>query len=419
MARIPDLFVKLVHVTMFQFAWVAPVLAQTPAQQLQEALSLAGPGQIVKLAPGDYGGLVLHGLEFPPGRPLTVLSADPARPARFRSLTLREVRGIVLENLVFDYAFQAGDESYKRPFIVERSRDVTLSGNRFEGDLARDVGPASDGFPTGFGLGIRWSQDVIIENNVIRGFLRGLLASESSDLIVRGNDLFSLRSDGMNFAEVADVLIEANHIHDFHGSAASGDHRDMIQFWTTGTRAPSRNITIRDNLLSSGRGSWSQSIFMRNELVDTGAAGNDFFYRNVTIENNFILNAHVHGIAVGETQGLRIANNTLLHNPLSDGPEDNPALWRPQIRVSPQARNVEIVRNVAAGLIGTDGQAGWKLADNLIVQDYGRMKPGFYGTVFTSAALRDRSRPSAYMPRAGGPLDGTGIGATLTAQGSE
>ena len=123
----------------------------------------------------------------------------------------------------------------------------------------------------------------------------------------------------MNFAQVERVRIEANHIHDFNRVLESPDHADMIQFWTNGTTSPSSDITIRGNILNSGAGWFTQSIFMRNELVDSGKAEAEMFYRNVIIEDNVIINAHLHGISVGETAGLKIANNTVIRNARSQG----------------------------------------------------------------------------------------------------
>ena len=60
---------------------------------------------------------------------------------------------------------------------------------------------------------------------------------------------------------------------------------------------------------------WTQSIFMRNEVVDQGLAGANMYYQNVLIENNIIYNAHTHGITVGETIGLTIDHNTALTEP--------------------------------------------------------------------------------------------------------
>lgn len=384
-----------------------------PAAGLDRALAAAAPGDVLLLQGGDYDVLSLRDLDFPPGRPVTLRSADPADRARFGKLFVHMSRGLVIEGVDFTYVFAPEDPSWFRPFQVADSRDIRLVGNRFFGDVAHGLGPVDDGFPTGIGFAIRGSERVEAQSNLIVGFGVGLVVSESSAITVRGNELTGMRRDGMNFSEVQQVLIEANHVHDFNRSLTSDDHPDMIQFWTTNARSPTRDITIRGNLLSSGQGGWSQSVFMRNEMVDTGAAGEEMFYRNITIENNFILNAHTHGITVGEVEGLRIVNNTLLHNPLSDGPQDNPPLWRPQIRITPVARDVEIARNVTAAISGPAGQSDWRVADNLLVQDLSRLQPGFIGTVFAPEALREPWRPSAWIPLAGGPLDGTGIGAPV------
>ena len=237
------------------------------------------------------------------------------------------------------------------------------------------------------------------------------MVSDSKGITVQGNDVHDIRMDGMNFAQVESVLIADNHIHDFRRSLDSKDHADMIQFWTNGTTAPSRDIVIRDNVLNSGQSAYTQSIFMRNDLVDRGLAGREMFYDDVTIIDNVIINAHLHGITVGETDGLRIQNNTVVRNARSEGEKENVALWMPQIRVAEISTDVRIERNVTGKVSGAAGQPDWTVAENLIVQDRARMEPGFYGTVFGTKALHDPSDPASFTAAKGGPLDGTQIGA--------
>jgi parallel beta-helix repeat protein len=278
------------------------------------------------------------------------------------------------------------------------------------------VGPASDGFGTGFGLSVRGSERVTIEAVEIRGFFRGLVVSDSSDLVVRGNNIHSLRMDGMNFAQVERVLIEGNHIHDFIRSLASRDHADMIQFWTNGTTVASRDIVIRNNVLNSGNGWYTQSIFMRNDQVDRGLAGDEMFYRNILIEENVIINAHLHGIVVGATDGLIIRNNTVIRNARSEGERDNVAQWNPRISVAEPSRNVQILRNVVSRIAGDEAQAGWVIADNLFIQDRGRLGEGlYYDLVFVAARTGDPQNLGSFSYLPGGPLEGAGIGASRLA----
>lgn len=380
-------------------------------QTLQAELMAAAPGTTLRLAPGNYGSLSMRGGGGLPGAPLILMSADPANPAILQEVYLRDVQYITLETVLFDYTYEPGDAPTFKPFQIIDSVSIVIRNSLFDGDEARGLSVTDNGFGTAFGLSVRGTRGFTFEDNEIRGFYRGLIVSQCQDILIRGNDLHDMRMDGMNFAEVVALVIEDNHIHDFNRSLDSGDHADMIQFWTGSTSSPSRDITIRNNVLNSGEGWYTQSIFIRNELVDTGRAGDEMFYRNIVIEHNVILNAHAHGITVGETDGLRISNNTLVRNASSEGPQANPNLWTPQIRVSTEARNVDILRNVTAKIAGQQAQVDWNVRDNLFVQDRGRMEPGFYGVVFDRQVLVDSQTISSFVPRPGGPLDGANIGA--------
>ncbi len=382
-------------------------------QTLQDTLRQAQTGGRIALAQGDYGTLSLRGLSAPKGTPLVIGSADPARPARFAGLMLQDVSNLVLEDVVFDYTFQPDDPPHLRPFAVADSQGITIRRAIFDGDLAwgRDV--ASDGFGTGYGLSIVGSANVTLQDSQIYGFLRGLVVNGSKGITIQGNDLHDLRSDGMDFAQVTDVAILRNHIHDFAASDASTDHADMIQFWTNGTTQPTRNVIIRDNVLNAGAGRYTQSIFMRNDLVDRELAGPEMFYRDIQIAGNVIINAHRHGITVGETDGLSILNNTVVRNAAAAGKPTNRLVWIPLINVAAAARRVTIADNVTGGITGAAGQANWTVTGNLLVQDAARMKPGFYGHIFVKDILRDQTRLTAFAPLTGGPLDGTGIGSSL------
>lgn len=137
-------------------------------------------------------------------------------------------------------------------------------------------------------------------------------------------------------------------------------------------------------------------------------------YRNLVITGNVILNAHLHGITVGETDGLMIANNTLIRNRLSDGPGGSDGLWTPAIRVSAAAENVTITRNITPAIVGAEkhaeraGASKWVISDNLLIQDRDPDAPGYYDAVFVAARSGDPATlaPFTYLP--GGPAaDGT------------
>lgn len=401
-------------------ALLTAIATMAPAQTVQQAtpqtlqgVIAASDGGTIALVPGDYGSLSLRNLQAPDSAPRVIASADPAQPARFSGLALKGVSHLTLQDVVFDYTFQPGDAAHLRPFAIADSQGITISRSIFDGDNARGTGTAGDGFGTAYGLRVDRSANITVQDSQIFGFLRGIVVNDSQNVTVQDNDIHGMRSDGLNFAQVTDAAILRNQIHDFRTADSTGDHADMIQFWTNGTTAPTRNVTIADNVLNAGAGRYTQSIFMRNDLVDRGLAGPEMFYHNITITGNVIINAHRHGITVGEADGLRIANNTVVQNAGAAGQPPDKPVWIPRITVAPASRNVTIARNVTSAVTGPAAQPDWSVTANLLVQNTARMQAGFYGQVFAPGALQDTSRIQSFAPRPGGMLDGTGIGSPL------
>lgn len=391
---------------------------------LAAALATAAPGSVIALAPGRYGPLLLRDEpEAPATRgPLTLRSADPARPAAFPRILVRGVSGLTIENVVVspeqDRSLGRPERDRARAVSLLGVRDIVVRGVDFAGARLDMPDDPHHGYGTGIGLWVGdGSRDVRVEENLFRDWHRAGVFHSSSGIVLRGNDVTAIRSDGFDFAQVTDVLVEANRIGDFASvpQEQTSDHRDMIQFWTNGTERPSARITIRGNLLMSGTGVESQSIFIRNELVDTGQAGDEMFYRDFTIEDNVIHNAHVHGIRVGEIHGLAIRRNTVLHN--ADGGSGRP-VHVPTIRVTAAATGVEITDNIAHA-IGTgtpraDIPEDWRITGNLIVQRKDPSRPGHYGQVFVNALADGLARPEDLAVRPGGAAEAPDAGAPAT-----
>jgi len=395
---------------------MSDIIYVSTTEELYDALATCTGGETILLEGGEYGDFILNGksgFDYTYPENVTIASADPDNPAVFSTMAVHEAENITFDGIYFDYTFSSNDNYYYKPFQIIESSNVTVVNCTFDGDIAEGVSEIDDGYGWAYGLWVYDSTDIVIENNEVFGFMRGMLFSDTSDLDVIGNDVHSVRMDGMTFSNVDNVLISENYIHDFSGNPESGDHCDMIQFWTNGDDSPSTNIIIENNVLDIGDGTPAQSIFMGNEEVDYGA-GEEMYYQNVTITENIIVNGHSHGITVNETIGLLIENNTVVH---ADGANDDgldEGVEIPQINVAEDAINVTISQNITGGVNGDIGQEDWIVTENVIVQDQDPNGENYYGDVFITSTLAPEDGVHAYVAVPGGVIEQAGAGAAAT-----
>ena len=394
---------------------MARTISVSNSAELYGALANARGGDVISLASGNYGELQANrfskfNLKF--DSKVTIKSADPGNPAVFTELNLRDAGNITFDSVKFDYTYKAGDALWYRPFSVGSSSNIAIVNSVFNGDVARNKSPKDDGFGFAIGMTVRDSKGVLIENNEFSGFHRGFTMQTTSDAQIVGNELHSMRAEGINLAAVQNTVVENNYIHNFRGSLNSSDHRDMIQVWTDGTTRPTTNLTIRGNTLDIGAGSFTQSIFMRNELVDRGTAGYEMFYRDILIENNVIYNAHLNAISVGAADGLTIRNNSVLQAKGDGvGINLNQGVNIPRINVAPSSFDVTVEKNVTSDVFGERSGIGWSVKDNVFVQNNNANKPGFYADVFISTSLDPKGGVHSYIVRPGSLIDTLNAGA--------
>jgi nitrous oxidase accessory protein NosD len=379
------------------------------------ALVAAKPGDILRLAPGEYGDLALNGDDTPELKfsgKVTITAKDPNRKPRFQRTALTSVSNITLSDVLIDYEYQPETEPKFRYITITNSNNVTIRDSIIDGDNTRDTQTVADGYGTGIALGVNNSSGVTIQNNKIFTWHRGAVFARSHDITVADNDFYDLRSDGIDFAGVTNVVVSGNHFHDFRRSPESKDHPDMIQFWTRGTNLQTVNVTISDNYLDAGKGDATQSIFMRNEEVDTGRAGLEMYYKNVRIEGNLIRNGHLHGITLGEVDGLTIANNTLMQNVSF---KVGGKISVPLINISKRAQNVTVKNNIFPRQSQSlkVAPASWNISSNFVAQRDIPTRPDYYDNIFLNARetgevslsdlmLRPESEPA--KAKAGSPL---------------
>lgn len=381
-------------------------LTASNVDELYARLAEAEDGDTISLAGGDYGSvnLPLKGNDTIASN-VTITSADIDDPAVFTGMKVSGLSDLTLDGLVFDYQFAPGDEVWGNAFTFTNVENLTVSNSVFDGDLASGVSPEEDGFGYGIGVVIRGADGVNFENNEMFDFWKGIKVLDSKDVSLVGNDLHSLRMDGINFAEIEGLLIEDNHIHDFNRTTLHWDHADMIQGWTVGTDTPSTDIVIRGNTLDIGEGDFTHSIFMSNHLVGTGQAGEEMYFQNVTIEDNLIVNGHTHGIFVGASNGVDISGNTVVHSDGSAPDGVDAPVEIPRIVISPLSLDVSITDNITAEISDIpEGRTDWTVSGNVLVQDQDVTAPNHYNDVFVSSTIGED-----FIPQASGPAGHLGL----------
>ncbi|WP_171236695.1 right-handed parallel beta-helix repeat-containing protein [Ruegeria sp. HKCCA6837] len=383
---------------------MSTTITVTSAAELNQALSQATGGETILLAAGDYGKLVIKDTQFASN--VTIKSADPSAQASFSEVYLSNTSNITFDEITFDYTYSLGDKNHVNKFQISHSRNITIDNSVFDGDFASGTGTSADGTGFGKGLVIRNSNNVDVINTEFHSWWKALGAAKSSDINFSGNNIHTIRSDGISLGEVQGVLIENNYIHDFGGAAGSNDHRDMIQVQrSSGTG--SSDIIIRNNVLDMGAGDYTQGIWFGGDKSLYANPG-DWHY-NVTIDNNIIYNAHANGLSVHMTNGLSITNNTLIAVPS----QQTGGVAIPKISVTGGSKNVTIEQNVAPAILGHKTQPDWTVQDNVLIQNTNPSAPGYYDNIFQYIATAANDGYNQYGVIAGGTIELLDAGSSL------
>lgn len=243
--------------------------------------------------------------------PVTITSADPDDQAVFSLIRLERMDNITFDNIEGSSTDDPAIADWLTDLHIIGSDNITIKNSYFHSTADGFLAPKEEQAET---LSvIRNSDNFTFENNLVEGYYHGLQIMELEGAVISGNEIRYLQGDGIRGGGLQDLLIEDNYIHDFYGADQARTHSDMIQIWGTGATSLTQNVTITGNILDTGEGAASQSIFIRNEQMATGGKYAED-YLNISITDNLIYNGHQHGIYVADTTGLDVSNNTLLHD---------------------------------------------------------------------------------------------------------
>ena len=353
-------------------AWAGPTAASVPASgpviavastdDLVEAYRRLSetPGGGTILLDGGAGpyALFLYGrhTRTTGAEPVVIRSADPARRAMVSDIHIRDMRNIRIENVRV-----AGEARHSlHTVLVQDSRDIAIVGSHFSGPATAHAATQSD--QAGSGILVRNAGGILFADNLVEGYNHGLGLTEVDGAMISGNEFRALQGDGIRGAGLRNVEILGNRLHDFLGSDQAVNHSDLIQIFGRNAETLTENIVIAGNvLMASGLGG-SQSIFIRNEEFGLEEDPTGGRYRNITVADNLIYNAHTWGIYVADTDGVRVENNTALWNAEARMVNDGQALSLPPEIFVLNAHDAILRGNIAAKVRIAEGEG--VLSDN-------------------------------------------------------
>lgn len=265
------------------------------SSSLIAALNAASGGDVIQLAPGQYSGLLLQNLSF--DKPVTITSLDPDAQAVINNFVAKDVHGLTFQNLEFE---AVGGGSAYWAFRVANSSDLTFDHLDVHGSL--DGNPQNDAF----GIHIRTSSNVTVSNSDFHELGIAITHLDSEYLKITGNNIHTIRWDGIDGGGSRHVVVSENYLTDFH--PMPGDHQDAIQFWTTGTSRAGSDILVTNNVIVRGDGVPMQGVFIQDEAGDKQ-------YTDVTVADNLLIGTLYNGIVVSHADGVKIADNTVISLP--------------------------------------------------------------------------------------------------------
>lgn len=248
-------------------------------------LALEGGADRILLADGDYGSLSMRKTGG------TVLQSENPFGARFSSISLRDVEGVVFDGIEAQW--------FTANFGI---KDLTLTHSRVFGQVS-----------------IRDATGVVIHDNDLGGSAdavissQGLRLADIRDFQVTGNYIHHYAEDLMRVSgDSHGGVIEGNFL--FDTVAAAGVHADLFQMFGANGKNP-HDIVIRGNLaiddVATGT-NHAQGFF----FTDPQGEG----YRDILVEQNIVMSGATNTLTIRDaTSNVPFLNNTLIGDPGGGG----------------------------------------------------------------------------------------------------
>ncbi len=354
--------------------------------QLQSAIANASDGDIIRLAPGNYGDVIISGANFATG--ITIQSASTAHAAVLNTLSVTSSSGIDFSGLTVNMAASTSSVAFSPVVEFRNSSNISFHDGLVKAALSingvSQTSPNGDGtgnvigMPVGRGFSIVNTSNVSIDHNEITQVNRGVVMSDVQNAEITNNNIHDVRTSPIVGAILDHVVIDSNQLSNSNPwHWGSGDHADFIHLWTDASQTTvSTDIQITNNTMSQGSGTAILGIL----LEDSSKLG----FSDVKIADNLIMNGNTTGIRASHLIDSSITDNTLLQT--SGSANDAPAFF-----LTGAMKNVDVSGNIYGGL-NTVGDPQLNLSDNHVVQDVDAKLPSYYSpTLIKTVSSMDPS----------------------------
>lgn len=307
-------------------------------------------GDIVHLAPGSYGLVVLSGIAF--DRPVTVRPA-PGAVVRFSGLRLEDTRNLVIDGIAVwpDPGATEGGS-----LITETGQDNVLRNLDIRGKAQADsyMDWTAEDWRTAPRNGVRLAgQRSVLEDSRMTALNEGVAVlgdgARVSGNTIRGFSGDAMRGVGDHGVFRDNLVADCVKIND--------NHDDGFQSWSRGPDGRSgggvvRGLVVDANTILEWTGPADHPL--RCPLQGIGLF--DGMYEDLLISNNLIVVSAFHGIAVRGGRDVRIVHNTLIS---ADGiSHERPWIYVSDHKDGTRTETVVIANNLAPRFLLADGVQG-------------------------------------------------------------
>ncbi|WP_181164613.1 right-handed parallel beta-helix repeat-containing protein [Amaricoccus solimangrovi] len=272
------------------------------------------------------------------------------------------VENLTFKQVKFDYT--SATTTNGQPVVVKSSSGITFRGDKFDGELV-------DSYGTGTGIKISQGSDIQIVNSNVWGYRKGIETWAVDGLTIQNTKVHNISYDGIVSGHVQGLRIIGNTV-EMNANPAEDQHRDVIQIYNEGGKAPSSDVLIAKNTLTA-TDTTTHGIYAGNaDAKSTGSASE--FYSDFVIRDNKIMTGQKLGLAIGQIDGVTITGNTVIQNDALDDNSRTVAI--PIVHVAQESGNVAVTENILNGKpIAADDTwqevkdagSGWTISDNAVV----------------------------------------------------